>query len=221
MPWKGPTAGRIEARIRGGDDFPLDDRAYAVFAPARTVRVLLVGQRHVLPPEGARLAPGRRCCATEPPADVVVYDGVESPPVVEPGNYICFAAVPPNLPVQATGVIPVPPVTGWSRTDPLLASVELGGLSIGQALLLDAGPGFQTLAVSRDSPLMLSWDHDATKALIVAFDPARSDLPAAARFPHPAGQRARLVLSRLADRPGGPGAGGAPRAPFPPPVQPR
>ncbi len=43
VPWKGPTTGRVEARIRLEDAFPVDDRAYAVFAPARSVRVLIVG----------------------------------------------------------------------------------------------------------------------------------------------------------------------------------
>ena len=181
MPWKGPTAGRIEARIRGGDDFPLDDRAYAVFAPARTVRVLVVGSGTFFLRKALGSLPGV-VLATEQPADVVIFDGVASPPVEE-GNYIFFDAVPPNLPIRAAGIIPSPPVTGWSRTDPLLASVELGGLSIGQALLLAPGPGFQTLSVSHDNPLMLSWDQRALKALFVAFDPARSDLPLRPGFP--------------------------------------
>jgi hypothetical protein len=119
---------------------------------------------------------------SEGPADVVIYDGVQPPPLGE-GNFICFASIPPNLPVSAGGVLAAPAVTGWSRTDPLLASVELGGLSIGQALLLAPGPGFQTLAVSHDSPLMLSWDQRGLKALLVAFDPARSDLPLRPGFP--------------------------------------
>src|SRR5208283_2526559 len=32
VPWKGPTTGRVEARLQAEDDFPVDDRAYAVFA---------------------------------------------------------------------------------------------------------------------------------------------------------------------------------------------
>jgi hypothetical protein len=181
LPWKGPTTGRIEARIQTGDDFPLDDRAYAVFAPARTVRVLLVGPGTFFLQKALGSLPGV-VLRTEPPADVVMYDGVEPPPLEE-GNYVCFAAVPSDLPVQATGVMPGPAVTGWSRTDPLLASVELGGLSIGQALRLAAGPGFQALAMSQDFPLMLSWDHKGLKVLLVAFDPARSDLPLRPAFP--------------------------------------
>jgi Ca-activated chloride channel homolog len=181
MAWNGPTTGRIEAGIRTGDDFPLDDRAYAVFAPARTVRVLLVGPGTYFLQKALGSLPGV-VLRTEPPADVVVYDGIQPPPV-DPGNYIFFASVPPNLPVRATGVIPAPRVTGWSRTDPLLSSVELGGLSIGQALLLEPGPGFQPLAAFRDSPLMFSWDHNGRKALFVAFDPARSDLPLRPGFP--------------------------------------
>jgi hypothetical protein len=193
MPWEGPTTGRIEARVQTGDDFPLDDRAYAVFAPARTVRVLLVGpgtwflQRALgsLPGVIVRTSPVLGMERAQPGTaadDVVIFDGVEPPPVGE-GNYIFFASLPPNLPVKAAGALAAPPVTGWSRSDPLLASVALGGLSIGQALLMAPGPGFQTLAVSGSAPLMLSWDHHGLKALLVAFESARSDLPLRPGFP--------------------------------------
>jgi hypothetical protein len=126
--------------------------------------------------------PGGAQGAGVPHADVVVYVGVQ-PPALEKGNFIIFGAVPPNLPITLAGSLSVPPVTGWSRTDPLLDSVSLAGVTIGQALDLEPGPGFSVLAASGTSPLMLGWDHSGMKALIVAFDPRASDFPLRPGFP--------------------------------------
>jgi hypothetical protein len=194
LPWNGPVAGRVEAELKTGDAFPLDDRAYAVFAPARRVQVLLVGPDpwfvekalNALPGVAVRAqtgpVPRDADRADGPPDDVTVFVGVQ-PPEIGTGNFIFFAAVPPNLPLRVRGSLRVPPVTGWSRTDPLLDAVSLAGLTIGQALDLDPGPGFSVLAASRLSPLVLSWDHAGVKALIVAFDPGGSDFPLRPGFP--------------------------------------
>ncbi len=201
IPWKGSTKGRIEARIRLEDDFPVDDRAYAVFAPARSVRVLIVGPGSFFLQKALGSLPGVTLHTAAGPAgladetgthgetrrladadDVVVFDGVEPPPLEE-GNYVCFAAVPPNLPVHATGQIPRPAVTGWNRSHPLLESVSLSGLTIGSALRLEPGPGFTPLAFSHEAPLMLSWDQPGLKVLLVGFDPAQSDFPLRTGFP--------------------------------------
>ncbi len=194
LPWNGPTAGRVEAELQTGDAFPLDDRAYAVFAPARRVQVRLVGPQPwfvekaltALPGVAVRTVqepvPWRASTADEPADDVTVFVGAQ-PPEIGRGNFIFFAAVPPNLPLRVRGGLRVPPVTGWSRTDPLLDAVSLAGVTIGQALDLDPGPGFSVLAASGTSPLVLTWDHAGVKALIVAFDPGGSDLPLRPGFP--------------------------------------
>jgi hypothetical protein len=113
---------------------------------------------------------------------VVVYAGTE-PPVLDKGAAILFSTVPSNLPLAVTGFLSLPPVTGWSRSDPLLDSVSLAGVAIGQALSLTPGPGFTVLATSHGEPLLLSWDHAGLKALIAAFDPERSDFPLRPGFP--------------------------------------
>ena len=195
VPLKGPTTGRVEARIQAEDDFPVDDRAYAVFAPARSVRVLIVGPGSFFLQKALGSLPGVTVhTAAEPEAlsggsrtraetdDVVVFDGVEPPPL-EQGNFICFAAVPPNLPIRVTGQMALPAVTGWSRSNPLLESISLSGLTIGSALRMEPGPGFTPLAVSHEAPLMLSWDQKGLKVLLVGFDPAQSDFPLRTGFP--------------------------------------
>jgi hypothetical protein len=196
VPWTGPTTGRVEAVLQTGDAFPLDDRAYAVFAPARSLQVLIVGPQPWFVRQALGALPGVTVRTQEvpaqqeagslpggtPPADVVAYVGVQ-PPALQKGNYIIFDGVPPNLPIRLKGGLNLPPVTGWSRTDPLLESVSLAGVTIGQALDLDPGPGFTILAASRTSPLLMSWDHSGVKAVIAAFDPRASDFPLRPGFP--------------------------------------
>lgn len=197
VPWAGPITGRVEAALQTRDAFPLDDRAYEVFAPARRVQVRIVGPQSWFVQHALASLPGVTVRMQETPTgqpeagggvgsapadDVTVYVGVQPPPLEE-GNFILFAAAPPNLPIRVRGSLPVPPVTGWSRTDPILDSVSLAGVAIGQALDLDPGLGFSVLAASGTSPLMLSWDHAGVKALLVAFDPRASDFPLRPGFP--------------------------------------
>ncbi len=188
VPWTGPITGRVEASLAAHDALPLDDTAYADFTPARRLQVLLVGPQpyfilHALASlPGVTVKTQDAAAAQSPQADVVVFAGVRPPPLLK-GNFVLFDAVPSNLPIRATGLLRVPSVTGWSRNDPLLDSVSLAGVRIGQALDLDPGPGFSVLAASGTSPLLLSWDHSGVKALVLAFDPAASDFPLRPGFP--------------------------------------
>lgn len=204
VPWQGPTEGRVTAEIATGDDFAVDDRAFAVFAPAREARVLIAGPGDwflerafaALPgvtvqrtdqydPSGGLSAPEigeTRAKDSAGAADVVVYDGAEVPPLGK-GNYILFASVPPNLPLRVVGTLPRPQVTSWDRSSPLLESVPFEGLSITQALQIVPGTGFTPLVMSQDRPLVLAWDHAGLKVLVVAFDASRSDFPLRPGFP--------------------------------------
>ncbi|HUI72763.1 MAG TPA: VWA domain-containing protein [Spirochaetia bacterium] len=188
IPWTGPAAGRVVASVAAHDALPLDDLAYARFAPARRVSVLVVGQRPAFIQQALASLPGVTVkmqevpSADEPHMDVVVYDDVQPPPLLQ-GNFILFNSVPSGLPVRARGLLRVPAVTGWNRSDPLLDSVSLADVTIGQALDLYPGPGFSILANSGTSPLVLRWDHSDLKALVVAFDPSSSDFPLRPGFP--------------------------------------
>jgi hypothetical protein len=187
-PWTGPTTGRVTASLGTRDALAVDNTAYADFAPARRLQVLVVGPQPRFIQQALESLPGvtvstqEAPSGDEPPADAVVFVGVLPPPLLK-GNFILFDAVPPNIPVRVTGMLRVPPVTGWSPRDPLLDSVSLAGTAISQAMDLDLGPGFSVLAASGRSPLLVSWDHAGVKALILAFDPRASDLPLRPGFP--------------------------------------
>ncbi len=193
LPWEGPTAGRVSARIGVDDALAADDAAYAVFAPARALRVLLVGQGDAFLEAALARFPGvtlRTVAAVDPVTgstalegyDLAVFDGVDVPPL-ERGSVLAFAAVPPGLPIEPAGMVESPRFTSWDRGHPLFASLVPGPISIERALRVTTGPGVRVAARSRDAPLVATWEREDLRVLFVAFRPSWSDLPLRAAFP--------------------------------------
>ena len=190
VPWTGPTSGRVTAEIGIADDLAADNRAFAVFAPARGVRVRLIGAGNFFLESAlaslpnvivSKVTSGEELAAAGD-SDLAVFDGTIVPPL-GPGAYIVIAAVPPSLPLRARGVTDGVRVTHWDASHPVLASVSLEKVAIGQALDLDPGPGFATLAAAGRTPVMLAWDQGGMKLLLIGFDIQQSDLPLRPAFP--------------------------------------
>jgi Ca-activated chloride channel homolog len=114
-------------------------------------------------------------------ADVVVFDGVEPPPL-EQGNYILIGAVPPNLPLRAVGVLARPGVTAWNRASPLLKNIAPQSVSIEQALKVEA-KGSTALLLSGEYPLILSYEREGLKVLFIGFLLDGSDFALRTAFP--------------------------------------
>jgi Ca-activated chloride channel homolog len=193
VPWEGPAAGRVTARIEAADDLPADDAAYAVFAPAKSLRVLLVGRPDAFLEAAMNRFPGvlaRSLDAVDPVTggrdlegyDLTVFNG-GNPPPLERGNVIVFGTVPPGLPIEARGVVTAPRFVSWDRNHPLLASLALGPVVIERALAAVTGAGVKVIARSRDAPLVATWERADLRVLYVAFQPSQSDLPLRAAFP--------------------------------------
>jgi hypothetical protein len=193
LPWDGPTDGRVSARISVDDALAADDAAYAVFTPARALRVLLVGDGDTFLAAALARFPGvtlRTIAAVDPVTgsralegyDLAVFDGGEVPPL-ERGNVLAFAAVPPGLPIEPEGMAPSPRFTSWDRDHPLFAALAPGPIVIERALRVGAGPGVRVLARSRDAPLVATWEREDLRVLFVAFRPSWSDLALRAAFP--------------------------------------
>jgi hypothetical protein len=195
--WDGPRAGsvgaRVEAEIEAGDDLPTDDRAYAVVSPAAPVSVSVEGPPDffllralsALPGVTVRGA-GAGAAAGTPRSpgnrqEVTVYNQA-SPPPLGRGNFILISALPPDSGLRAAGSLASPAVTGWDRLNPLMAAVPAGSLVIRGALRLE-GRGFTPLAWSRDAPLILSWQKEDQRVLLLAFSLEESDLALRPAFP--------------------------------------
>jgi len=193
VPWKGPTGGRVTARIQVDDGLAADDEAFAVFAPARRLRVLLVGRRDVFLEAALERFPGvtlRKVDAVDPVSgarelegyDLAVFNGGDPPPL-ERGNVVVFGTVPPGLPLEPRSVVTGPRFTSWDRGHPLLASLALGPVSIERALQVAIGAGVKVVARSRDIPLVATWERVDLRVLFVAFQPSWSDLTRRTAFP--------------------------------------
>jgi hypothetical protein len=183
----------VTARIEVDDALAADDAAYAVFAPARTMRVLLVGRPDAFLEAALSRFPGvllKRVEAVDAVVgareldgyDLAVFNGGDPPPV-ERGNVLVFGAVPPGLPLEPKGMVAGPRFVSWDRSHPLLASLGLGPVVIERALAVRAGPGVKVIARSRDAPLVATWEREDLRVLFVAFQPSQSDLPLRAAFP--------------------------------------
>jgi Ca-activated chloride channel family protein len=193
VPWEGPTAGRVTARIEVDDGLAADDAAYAVFAPAKSLRVLLVGRPDAFLEAALSRFPGvlvKRVDAVDPVSGARELDGFDlavfnggNPPPLERGNVIAFGAVPPGLPIEARAVVTAPRFVSWDRNHPLLASLALGPVVIERALQTMTGSGVSVIARSRDAPLVATWEREDLRVLFVAFLPSQSDLPLRAAFP--------------------------------------
>ncbi len=190
VPWTGPTTGRVTADIGISDDLTADNRAFAVFAPARGVRVRLVGAGNFflesalssLPNLTVSKASSEEAVAAPADSELTVFDGTAVPPL-GPGAYIVIDSVPPSLPLRARGARNSLRVTHQDPSHPLLASVSLEGVAIARALDLEPGPGFTRIAAAGGAPVMLSWDQGGMKLLLIGFDVQQSDLPLRPAFP--------------------------------------
>ena len=190
LPWTGPTSGRVTAEIGVSDDLAADDRAFAVFVPARGVRVRLIGEGNFFLETAlsslpnvtlSRVSAAEALAASDGP-DVTIFDGTVVPPLGK-GAYIVIDSVPAGLPLRAAGTRDGLRVTNANLSHPLLASVTLEGVVIGQALRLEPGPGFTELAAAGGTPVMLAWDQGELKLLLIGFDVRESDLPLRPAFP--------------------------------------
>jgi hypothetical protein len=199
MPYTAPAAGadqsRIVAEIGAKDDLSLDNKSYAVLTAARATTALIVGTGNPFLQNALSALPNVSVRAAEPSAavvppivqpenpgaDVVVFDGIEPPPL-EQGNFILIGAVPPNLPIKVTGVLMRPVVTAWNRANPLLKSIAPQSVFIEQALKLEAR-GSTALMLSGEYPLALSYEREGLKVLFIAFLLDGSDFALRTAFP--------------------------------------
>lgn len=194
---------RIEARLEHpGDDLPLDDRAFAVVPEPARLSVIAIG-----PPdlylEGALLSLGPSVTVEHlppgaveatrsrwPVADAVIFHGVVPP--LEPatrGRFLYLAPRGPNSPWRAAsttdsgGEVRAPVVSHVMRDHPLVRGVSLVDLNVLHAHRLSPRPGDTVVVASDGVPLLIARDRPGARAVALAFDPRRSDLPLRSAFP--------------------------------------
>ncbi len=189
--------GKLFARVdETDDDFPLDNTAYAVIAPPRKVKVVLVTTGNeflerivqtavnVGQAEGQIIAP--QFYDPKMTADLFILDGfVPDNDKLPKGDTILVRPRATGPKVTGTDAVDIagfqvsneivnPVVLNWKREDPIMQYVELGDLHVFKALLLDkgaAGTGVVPLVNAPEGALIAFRDFGSVRRYFVGFSP--------------------------------------------------
>ncbi|HVV52622.1 MAG TPA: VWA domain-containing protein [Polyangia bacterium] len=188
---------RIEARLAGHDDLPLDDRAVATVPPLPRRRILRVGGADLYL-DGALLSLGRavqvdrlaaadadRALARAADYDLVIFDGVTPARAPTAGGFLYFGPQGPGSPFAARGLVRDPALDPASlrRDHPLLRQLDLTDVNVAEARRLALAPGDLALAAAFGAPLIVARERPGLRVAALAFEPRRSDLPMRPAFP--------------------------------------
>ena len=204
MPFSHPGGGVVRARLNVSDDLAVDNVAYAVIPPPRTIAVLLVSPGNLFLEKVLKTDPQVKLDVRTPDAyqggmegfDVVVIDSA-SPPRVGSGRYVLVNTVPPDVPLEVLGRLESPTVMDWDRTHPIMRQIDFAKVTIEDAMRVRPLAAGKTLVEAVGGPLIYLLEERERKAVFFGFDLFKSDFPLRVAFPlmlskslrwlHPAG----------------------------------
>jgi len=190
---EGSLKGAAQAEILVEDAFPLDNRAFGVFAEPTQTWILLVGEGNYFLEQLLTSLPGVIVnVAPEVTSEalpqllasnhVIIFNGVQPPPL-QRGNFLLIHTVPQDNRLQAAAPVVRPQVLHWDRQHPLLQFVDLTDLRIETALALQPQGGARSLIDGPDMSLLSLIEEPSLRILTLAFDLMQSDLPLRVAFP--------------------------------------
>jgi hypothetical protein len=160
------------------DALPLDDGASIVLAGDSLLQVDIAGESSLFLDALVASIPTLEQATTGEP-DLTIADGV-SVDVDGPVWMIAPALPPPGIDLR--GVVRNTAVTYQRPGEPLLDGVDLSGLVVGEAQLVESTE-WLTLAAAGDAPLILLGDIDGYRTVYFTFDITQSNLPVQVAFP--------------------------------------
>ncbi|NLE59342.1 MAG: VWA domain-containing protein [Planctomycetes bacterium] len=195
-----PQGGILTARIDRPDTLALDNEAYAILAPVRPVKVLLV-----TPPQDAfffeqalramevlvdaessqTITPEEYRAMATPPnwADLMIFNNCR-PAMPAAGRFVFVNDWPSGLPAKTLGTLETPRLFIASTEHPLTRYLNVSGATVARARRVDYLGRGPVLAQSADgSPLIFLDEQPALAAVCLAFDVLESDLPFRNAFP--------------------------------------
>ncbi len=179
----------LTSPVEGGleDRLPLDDVAYAAYAPPRGGRVLLFTEGNLFLEQVLRSLPGVEAFRAPPGRmpegefDLIVYDGWV-PGDLPDGNLLIIN------PSQTTRLFTVGETFTDTRLlrqadDNILSFVDFGDIAIREAVSVRATGWARTLAEAEGGPLLLAGTTAGGRVAVLTFDLHASDLPLKIEFP--------------------------------------
>lgn len=175
--------------IDGGDPLPADDRVEVRIDTPQSRKVLLVSSDPGPIEKVLESLPGLNVSTVQPDsyasageADLVILDGFV--PETLPDTDLLIINPPVGAPGLATHPLAAEsPVLRSLRSSPLVASVDLQSLRLGQMVRLDVPQWAHAVAEGPSGPLILQGYRSGRKAVIFSFDWFLFDLPRMQAFP--------------------------------------
>jgi hypothetical protein len=184
-----PESGILEARLEVDDALDVDNRAWAVLYPGRTIRVLWASREPdpflervlLLDP---RVELGKVEMSLYDPEvpgfDIHVLKGF-SPPAPPPVNTVLIQApVMEWAPVRE--VVERPLIVDWDRNHPVTRFCQFGGISLESATITEAPAWGETLVEAQEGPLIWAGQSGVQRVLSLGFDPLNSNWPLKVSF---------------------------------------
>ena len=193
-------AAELEVRLSRDDPFMADNRAWAIVAAPRELKVLLVSEKNdylqavlqhlaiqqpyrYLTPTQYEAAPASEIEADGRSIyDVVIFDKVDTARLPL-GNYLFIAGVPKIPAVKNVGETEAFSMMWWDDTHPVLRYVGLDYELVGKALKLELPREAQTLMEGPHGPTLSRLTVDGRQYLLLTFAIEHSTLRTKNSFP--------------------------------------
>lgn len=180
---------KIEVILDSEDSFEVDNHAWAIAPREKAINVLLVTNGNYYLQRVLNLHPRVRLFTTTPVQyarpeeyDLIVFDSF-SPPALIGGNYIFINAIPP-LPDWSVGQeLELPAVVDWNETHPLTRYLSFENLVISKCNIIGVPSWVETIAESRETPLIVTFQQNEIRGLVTNFDLYKSTWPRQVSFP--------------------------------------
>jgi len=183
------TQGILEVRLDIDDDLAVDNRAWAVLMPGRTLRVLLCSRTGNPYLERVLLLDPRvEVTRIEPAAyrpdmagfDVHVLEGF-SPGAPPAANALLINALVQEW-SSATQNVARPFIVDWDRQHPVTRFCQFDEVGIVEGMVSEPPPWAQRLLEVREGALAWAGQQDLRRVVSLGFDPLKSNWPLRVSF---------------------------------------
>lgn len=200
FPYSGLLTGIARAEIDIDDDFSVDNSASLALSTSKDIWVLLASKGNYFLEKLLEAYPNFLVNTVDeiiPGSweehvkghDLVIVDRMDVPPT-DAGNLLLIDSLSPSIPVERNGVVTFPDVLDWDEKHPLMADVNVSGLTIEEAHQLhpnetqgESSERLHPIIEGSQTGLMYTYEKDQLRAVVLGFDITRSDLPLKVAFP--------------------------------------
>ena len=180
-----PASADDAARV---DDFPLDDRAWAVYQPPSSGRVLLISPGNIFLEQLLAAFPGVQPFRKLPnapfptdPFDLYVFDGVISDTV--PAGDLLLINPGPNPLFEVGQVFTNTALLRVAANDPLTSFVDWSEVHVLRARQVNVPNWARVLVEAEGGPLVFAGEVGGRRVAVLTFDLHDSDLPLLITYP--------------------------------------